>query len=122
VQAAPIVGRVDELRPGQMKLVRINDLRVVLARTDDGWTAFEDRCPHMGGSLADGVLAGDCVQCPWHGSQFDVRSGELLAGPAGTAIRTWRVQQDGDQVRLVLAARGTYPTHGIAAPAPPLPM
>jgi nitrite reductase/ring-hydroxylating ferredoxin subunit/uncharacterized membrane protein len=122
VQAAPVVGHVGDLRPGQMKLVRVNDLRVVVARTDEGWTAFEDHCPHMGGPLSDGVLAGDCVQCPWHGSQFDVRTGELLAGPAGTAIRTWRVQQEGEELRLILAEHGTHPTHGIAAPAPPLPM
>jgi nitrite reductase/ring-hydroxylating ferredoxin subunit len=42
------------------------------------------------------------VQCPWHGSQFDVRDGRLRAGPADEGIRTYAVEQDGDRLRLVL--------------------
>jgi nitrite reductase/ring-hydroxylating ferredoxin subunit len=42
------------------------------------------------------------VQCPWHGSQFDVVSGEVRAGPAEEGIAVYRVEEDGDQVRLHL--------------------
>src|SRR5690606_25569632 len=67
------VARTDELKINQMKLVRVDDSRVVLARSEAGWVAFEDHCPHRGGSLSGGLLACDVVTCPWHGSQFDVR-------------------------------------------------
>ena len=45
------------------------------------------------------MLVCGTVQCPWHGSQFDVRTGEVKAGPAVQAIRTYAVTEDGGQVR-----------------------
>jgi len=71
-----------ELGEGQMMLAHIEGERVVVARCPEGFVAFSDHCTHKGGSLADGVLAGCTVQCPWHGSQFDVHSGRVVAGPA----------------------------------------
>ena len=96
------VARIDELMPDQMKLLEIDGRRVVLARTDDGYVAFEDRCPHRGGSLADGAMMCGTVQCPWHGSQFDVRSGALRAGPADRGINTFTLDVRGHEVQLVL--------------------
>jgi nitrite reductase/ring-hydroxylating ferredoxin subunit len=48
------------------------------------------------------VLACGVVVCPWHGSQFDVRTGEVKAGPADAPIRTYRVEESAGQVRLVV--------------------
>jgi len=94
----------DELKVNQMKLLRLGNRRIVLARTETGYVAFDDHCPHRGGSLADGVLAGCVVTCPWHGSQFDVRSGELKAGPAEHSISAYQVEQVGNEIRLRLPA------------------
>lgn len=99
---AVVVARADELEVGQMKLVRVDGRRVVLGRTEDGWVAFDDRCPHRGGSLADGAMICGTVQCPWHGSQFDARTGAVRAGPAEEGIRTYRVEEDGGEVRLTV--------------------
>jgi nitrite reductase/ring-hydroxylating ferredoxin subunit len=85
------VGAADELGEGQMKLVRIGDRRVVIGRTARGYVAFADRCTHRGASLADGALVCDVVQCPWHGSQFDVHTGAVEHGPAEEPIRTYPV-------------------------------
>jgi nitrite reductase/ring-hydroxylating ferredoxin subunit/uncharacterized membrane protein len=84
-------GAADDLAVGQMKLLRIGQQRTVVARTARGYVAFDDRCPHRGGPLADGALAGDLVQCPWHGSQFDVHTGALCHGPAEEGIQTFPV-------------------------------
>jgi nitrite reductase/ring-hydroxylating ferredoxin subunit/uncharacterized membrane protein len=89
--AAVAVATVDELKPNQMKLVRVGDRRIVVARTEDRYVAFDDRCTHRGGSLAGGAMICGVVQCPWHGSQFDVQSGQLKAGPAKNGIRTYVV-------------------------------
>jgi nitrite reductase/ring-hydroxylating ferredoxin subunit/uncharacterized membrane protein len=97
-----VVATTDELQPDQMKLVHVAGRRIVLARTDDGYVACDDRCTHKGGPLADGVLACGTVQCPWHGSQFDVRTGAVKAGPAVQAIRTYAVTEDGGQVKLTV--------------------
>jgi nitrite reductase/ring-hydroxylating ferredoxin subunit/uncharacterized membrane protein len=80
----------------QMKLVRAAGKRVAVGRTEEGYAAFEDRCTHKGGPLSDGVLMCGTVQCPWHGSQFDVHTGEVKCGPADTPIETYPI--DGPHV------------------------
>ena len=73
----------------QMKLVHVDEARIVVARTEDGYAAFQDRCTHRGGPLSDGALICGTVQCPWHGSQFDVQTGEVKCGPAEVKIKTY---------------------------------
>jgi nitrite reductase/ring-hydroxylating ferredoxin subunit/uncharacterized membrane protein len=75
----------------QMKLVRVEDERIAVARTEDGLAAFSDRCTHRGGPLSDGTLICGTVQCPWHGSQFDVKTGKVKCGPAKEDIRVYPV-------------------------------
>jgi nitrite reductase/ring-hydroxylating ferredoxin subunit/uncharacterized membrane protein len=87
------VGRASDLQAGQMLLAHAGGRRIVVGRTDEGLVAFDDRCTHRGGPLSDGVLACHLVQCPWHGSQFDVRTGAVHAGPATDKIRTYGVQE-----------------------------
>lgn len=86
------VDAANDLKRDQMILVHAGDRRIVLGRTEQGYVAFDDRCPHKGGSLAGGMMICGTVQCPWHGSQFDVSSGEVKAGPANTKINTYRTE------------------------------
>ena len=98
------VATADELKVDQMKLLRIGSYRIVLARTERGYVAFDDRCTHKGGPLSDGVLACGTVQCPWHGSQFDVDSGAAKHGPATASIATYEVAERDGRVRISLPA------------------
>jgi nitrite reductase/ring-hydroxylating ferredoxin subunit/uncharacterized membrane protein len=95
-----VVAREDELQVDQMKLVHVRGRRIVLARTEQGYLACDDRCTHRGGPLADGVLICGTVQCPWHGSQFDVSTGAAKAGPARDSIATYPVEIADGEVRL----------------------
>jgi nitrite reductase/ring-hydroxylating ferredoxin subunit/uncharacterized membrane protein len=79
------------LEVDQMALVHAGGSRIVVGRTDEGVVAFDDRCTHRGGPLSDGVLICGTVQCPWHGSQFDVQTGAVRCGPAEAPIRTYAV-------------------------------
>jgi uncharacterized membrane protein/nitrite reductase/ring-hydroxylating ferredoxin subunit len=99
---AALVAHSGELEIDQMKLVHVDGRRIVLARTADGYVAFDDRCTHRGGSLAGGTMMCGRVQCPWHGSQFDVTSGAVKAGPAEGAIETFRVMKKGDGLHVTL--------------------
>jgi nitrite reductase/ring-hydroxylating ferredoxin subunit/uncharacterized membrane protein len=99
------VAKADELEVDQMKLVHIDGLRVVVGRTEEGWVAFDDHCTHRGGSLADGVMICGTVQCPWHGSQFDVRTGAVKGGPAERTISVYEVEETGGCVRLMMTKR-----------------
>lgn len=97
-----VVARTDELQVDQMKLLRVGDKRIVLARREQGYVAFDDRCTHRGGSLAGGVMMCGTVQCLWHGSQFDVSTGAVKAGPAKQPIRVYRISEEAGDVRLLL--------------------
>ena len=92
----------DELKPGQMKLLHLMQKRIVLGRTDSGYVAFDDRCTHRGGSLAGGMMICGTVQCPWHGSQFDCRTGEVKAGPASEKIAVYPLEVVDGKVFLEL--------------------
>jgi uncharacterized membrane protein/nitrite reductase/ring-hydroxylating ferredoxin subunit len=96
------VAATSELKVNAMKLLHVKDTRIVLARTEDRYVAFEDRCTHKGGSLAGGSTICGVVQCPWHGSQFDTATGEVKSGPAKKAIKTYTVKEDGGKIFLVL--------------------
>ena len=76
-----------------MALLHLGERRVVLARTEDGFVAFDDRCTHKGGPLSDGTLACGTVQCPWHGSQFNVKTGQVLHGPADAPVQVHTVTE-----------------------------
>jgi nitrite reductase/ring-hydroxylating ferredoxin subunit len=75
----------------QMKLVHSDGKRIAVGRTEDGYAAFDDRCTHKGGPLSDGALICGTVQCPWHGSQFDVHTGAVKCGPAEEPIGTYPI-------------------------------
>jgi uncharacterized membrane protein/nitrite reductase/ring-hydroxylating ferredoxin subunit len=92
----------DSLKLNQMKLLRVNDKRIVLARTENGLVAFDDRCTHRGASLADGAIICGTVQCPWHGSQFDVASGNVRSGPAKEKIKVYELKTQGNTTLLQL--------------------
>ena len=74
----------------------------MLARTESEWFAFDDHCPHRGGPLSDGAIACGIVQCPWHGSQFDSKTGSLKNGPAKKGIGTYAVTQKQEKVFIRL--------------------
>jgi nitrite reductase/ring-hydroxylating ferredoxin subunit/uncharacterized membrane protein len=97
-----IVAASDELKVNQMKLLHLKGQRVVIGRTEEGYVAFDDRCTHRGGSLADGVMIGGVVQCPWHGSQFACRNGAVRAGPAKEPVRSYPVVERAGNVILTL--------------------
>jgi uncharacterized membrane protein/nitrite reductase/ring-hydroxylating ferredoxin subunit len=95
-----VVAKSDELKTNQMKLIRVNNKRLVLGRTEEGYVVFDDHCTHRGGSLAGGSMICGTVQCPWHGSQYDVKTGQVKAGPAKNNIKTYPVTEEGGKVLL----------------------
>lgn len=90
--ARALTSAASGLATDQMKLVHVSGERIAVARTETGYAAFQDRCTHKGGPLSDGVLICGTVQCPWHGSQFDVATGEVKCGPAEEPIRTYPIE------------------------------
>lgn len=87
-----------DLQPGQMLLAVVQGAQVAVAHCPEGIVAFDNRCSHKGGPLTDGALIGCTVQCPWHGSQFDVRTGATIAGPASANLKTYDVELRDEQI------------------------
>jgi 3-phenylpropionate/trans-cinnamate dioxygenase ferredoxin component len=69
-----------ELPANQMMIVVVGGKDVLLANVDGYYYAIANKCTHLGGSLAKGVLEGSIVTCPRHGSRFDVKTGKNVRG------------------------------------------
>ena len=74
--------------------------RVAVANLEGTLYAFNDQCPHRQCSLAEGRLDGTIVTCPCHGSQFDVRTGERLRGPAVRGVRAFAVRVEAGELQV----------------------
>jgi nitrite reductase/ring-hydroxylating ferredoxin subunit/uncharacterized membrane protein len=109
----PVTVNTDGLEVNQMRLLRIGDKRIVLGRTEKGFVAFDDHCTHRGGSLAGGAMICGTVQCPWHGSQFDVTTGAVKSGPAKESISAYRVELSDGKVK-VLGVSGSASSEAVS--------
>jgi len=93
------VATVDEIPPGNSKLVEIGFTGIALFNLDGEIYAFEDMCTHDGGPLVEGTVGNGCeVKCPRHGARFDIRTGAALSFPAFEPTRTFAVRIEGNQV------------------------
>lgn len=88
-----------DVEPGVPLGVQLeNGRRLCLVRDGDAVYAVDDRCPHRDFALSGGDVIAPCVlECPWHGAQFDVRTGAVLQGPSTDPLTTHAVRViDGD--------------------------
>jgi 3-phenylpropionate/trans-cinnamate dioxygenase ferredoxin subunit len=102
-----IVASVGEIPPGGRKLVEVEGRTIVIFNLSGEYFALLDRCPHQGGSLCRGKLGGlveseepghytysrrgEIVRCPWHGWEFDVRTGKSWCEPRKVRVRSYPV-------------------------------
>ena len=69
------VASVDEIPPGQAKIVEVNARPIAVFNVQGTFYAITNICPHEGGPLGEGTLKGHIVSCPWHDMSFDIRDG-----------------------------------------------
>jgi nitrite reductase/ring-hydroxylating ferredoxin subunit len=81
--------------------VKVDGKRIAIARCGDGVAAFSDHCTHRGGPLSDGAIVGCTVQCPWHGSQYDIHTGRVVSGPSDRQIETYETEIRNGEVYLL---------------------
>src|SRR5688572_4743539 len=94
------VSRADGFDEGDMKAFNVGDARIAVAYVNGVFHAFDDTCTHMACSLAEGDLEETTVICPCHGSEFDVRSGEVLQGPAREPVGTYETRVEGGNLEV----------------------
>ncbi|MEY3163838.1 MAG: hypothetical protein RI887_662, partial [Actinomycetota bacterium] len=71
---------------------------VCVARIGDEVFAVEDTCTHSEASLSEGEITGTKIECWLHGAEFDLRTGQALTPPATAALKTFKVEVNGNQV------------------------
>ena len=76
----------------------VGDDEIIVVRRGDECFAVGAHCTHYHGPLADGLIVGDTVRCPWHHACFSLRTGEAVRAPALDPIVCWRVERQGDRV------------------------
>ncbi len=108
-----IVATVDEIPPGGRKIVEVAGRSLGVFNLGGEYVALRNRCPHQGGPLCMGVLSGfveatepgayrytrqgEVLRCPWHGWEFDIKTGQSWFNPSGVRVRRYpvRVEQGG---------------------------
>lgn len=99
-----------ELADGGMLTGHAGDEQVLLARTGNDVFAVSAHCSHYHGPLADGLVVGDTVRCPWHHACFSLRTGEALQAPAISPVDCWSVEQRDGKVFVTTKRANAKPT------------
>src|SRR4029079_19091811 len=82
-----------DLRDGAMLAGHIGEDAVLLARQNGRLFALSAHCTHYHGPLADGLLVGATMRCPWHHAHFSLETGEAIAAPALSPLTCWQVEE-----------------------------
>lgn len=102
-----IVASVEEIPPGERKIVEIASRSIGVFNVNGEFFALRNRCPHQGGPLCTGPVGGfvsssgpgdyrvtrhgEILRCPWHGWEFDIRTGQSWFDPARVRVRSYEV-------------------------------
>ncbi len=94
------VADTKDIQPSHMKEVQVDGENICVVNIEGKYYAIGSICTHEGGPLADGTLEGYEVECPWHGSKFDVRTGEVRNPPASEPEPAYEVKVDGNNILI----------------------
>jgi len=106
--AKHIIGTVDEIPPGDRKLVTIEGREIGVFNVHGEFYALRNRCPHQGGALCKGRVSGfvtanvpgeyeytrkgEILRCPWHGWEYDIKTGQSWVDPSSVRVRSYEVE------------------------------
>ena len=94
------VADAKDISPSQMKEVEVDGQKIIIANINGKYYAIGSICTHEGGPLADGTLSGYEVECPWHGSKFDLRTGQVTNPPANEPEPAYELKVEGTQILI----------------------
>ena len=95
------VAKAGQLPPGRMMLVELGRFeRILVVNLEGAYYAVEEICPHSGAALSEGMLYGEEVECPLHGSAFRLKTGEVVSPPCQEDLIVYQVRVEGDDILL----------------------
>ena len=96
------VAKVSQLPTDAGTVVEVGGKTIALFRCDGQVYAIDNTCLHQGGPLGEGSVSGTCVTCPWHGWEYDLKTGACQLD-ASMRVQTFPVKLDGDNVLVALS-------------------
>ena len=97
------VAKTTDLSEGQIMQVEIGRQYMVLSNVGGQFYAIGEECSHANGPLSEGIVDGDQIECPWHGSRFNLKTGEVLSAPATEPVPCYRVRIEGDDIFVAIS-------------------
>ncbi len=94
------VAKVSDFDDQPAQCVEVVGKTIALFKLGDEFFAIDDTCTHEGGPLSEGIIAGDEIECPWHGAHFNIKSGKVTLAPAGADVRIYDVRLSGDVIEI----------------------
>jgi 3-phenylpropionate/trans-cinnamate dioxygenase ferredoxin subunit len=121
-----VVAKVADIPPNHRKLVTIRGRQIAVFNLGGEFFGLFNRCPHQGGPMCEGILTGlvqsdlpgeyryarqgEILRCPWHGWEFDIRTGRSVCDPAKTGLRSYKIEvADGQRVTQEAYVAETIP-------------
>jgi nitrite reductase/ring-hydroxylating ferredoxin subunit len=95
------VASVHDVKPGTGIVAEVNGQQIALFNVEGTYHAIDNVCVHRGGPLGEGDLDGAAVTCPWHGWQFDVKTGGCINNPAAK-VKSFSVMVEGTDIKVEL--------------------
>ncbi|MEH2184381.1 FAD-dependent oxidoreductase [Nostoc sp.] len=112
-QIEAVVGNINDLNDGEMRQVSVGETEILLSRIDGKYYAVGAHCTHYKAPLAEGVLSGHHVVCPWHNAYYDVTTGDQQEPPGLDALACYKVRIEGENVIVSVPEE----TNGLRSPA-----
>ena len=94
------IAELKDVPPGQAAAFDLEGHRIALFDVEGTFYAIGDTCPHRGGPLSEGSVAGTTVTCPWHRADFDLKTGAVMRPPAPQGVPSYRVVIEGGDVKI----------------------
>ena len=94
------VTETKDLPPGKAAAFDVEGIRIAVFNVDGSYFAIDDTCTHDGGPLCEGEVNGLKVTCPWHGADFDLKSGAVLSPPAFDNVKSYKVVVEGSDLKV----------------------
>jgi nitrite reductase/ring-hydroxylating ferredoxin subunit len=91
------VARTDEIPAGTVREFQADGKSIALANVNGTFHAIDNSCLHRGGPLGQGVLSGSTLTCPWHGWEYDVTTGKIVANPS-VGVTCYKVEVKGTDI------------------------
>ncbi|MCZ6780778.1 MAG: Rieske 2Fe-2S domain-containing protein [Nitrospirae bacterium] len=90
-----------DVASGSGIVAEVNDKSIAIFNVDGTYYAIDNTCVHRGGPLGEGELEGDTVTCPWHGWQYNVKTGVSVNNPSA-CVKSYQVQVEGADIKVQL--------------------